>query len=133
MLTDDLGGAPLRGRRSATLVEQAPEALRIIEANRAALGLSEQTILVRGEVSAQLSRLTGPFDVVVADPPYRTADWEALLAAIAPLLAPEGVALFEHTRGESLPTEGAGWLLARTYAYGATLVARYERPAPPGS
>jgi 16S rRNA (guanine966-N2)-methyltransferase len=60
-----------RGAARVHLVEADPRALRVIRANVAALGLPGAQV-VAGRVDTVLARGPdgGPFDVVVADPPY---------------------------------------------------------------
>lgn len=117
-----------RGAKEAVLVERAADAQRIILANLEALGLSDRATLIRGEVLAKLKALSGPFDVVLADPPYRTVDWGQMLQAIQGpgLLSPQGVVLIEHAKGEDLPTESGQLRLVRGYQYGETHLALYH-------
>lgn len=86
-----------RGAASAVFVERDSGAAAVIEANIAASRLAgPAAIVVRSEVVAWLERggaaAHGPFDVVLADPPYADVDLlhrtlEALGAADAPLAA----------------------------------------------
>ncbi len=117
-----------RGARDAVLVERAADAQKVIQDNLQALGLGERATLVRGDVSGKLKALVGPFDVVLADPPYRTVDWSQLLQALQTpgLLAPGAVVLAEHARGEALPAACGSLTLARTYQYGETHLALYH-------
>lgn len=116
-----------RGAQEAVLVERAADAQKIIQDNLQALGLGDRATLVRGDALGKLRTLQGPFDVVLADPPYRTVDWSELLQALqtAGLLAPEAAVLVEHARGETLPAEAAALKLHRTYQYGETHLALY--------
>lgn len=116
-----------RGAREAVLVERSSEAQAIILDNLKTLGLGDRATLLRGDVMANLKTLKGPFDVVLADPPYRTVDWSDLLSSLqAPgLLSSEAVVLVEHARGEELPAECGALRLAKAYAYGETHLARY--------
>src|SRR5580658_9563682 len=61
-----------RGAESAILVESSREAIAVIRANIDALGLAGQASLVAGDVRRALARLVGagPFDLVLADPPW---------------------------------------------------------------
>jgi 16S rRNA (guanine966-N2)-methyltransferase len=64
--------AASRGARSVVLVEQAPAALRALRANVAGLDLAEVRAVpgsVQGFLDTTASPL-GPFDLVLADPPY---------------------------------------------------------------
>jgi 16S rRNA (guanine966-N2)-methyltransferase len=64
--------AASRGASSVVLVEQAPAALRALRSNVQALGLSQVRPVgasVQNVLDAEEPQL-GPFDVVLADPPY---------------------------------------------------------------
>ena len=67
-----------RGAAHATFVENAPAALRALEQNIEALGMSDQSTIVR----ADASRFTAatPFDIAFIDPPYTWDEWETLLS-----------------------------------------------------
>lgn len=75
-----------RGAASAVLVERARAAQQAIRDNIAAIGAAQVTLLPV-DVSRIVSRaLTGPFQVVVADPPYDEPD-AAVSSALAALVA----------------------------------------------
>jgi len=95
-----------RGAARATFVERTAAALETIEANLAAAGLAgPDAQVVRGEAIAWLKRSgaeVGPFEVIVADPPYdEPALLEAALSAISAagpdgILAARGVIVSKH-------------------------------------
>lgn len=116
-----------RGAQEAVLVERSSEAQAVILDNLKAMGLGDRATLIRGDALARLKNLDGPFDVVLADPPYRTVDWKDLLMALQRpgLLGPEATVLVEHARGEDLPAEIGAFRLAKAYRYGETHLARY--------
>src|ERR1700722_18144498 len=61
-----------RGATRATVVESSREALVALRANVASLGLQAHVRVVAGSVHASLARIgrDGPFDLVLADPPW---------------------------------------------------------------
>ncbi|MNX81253.1 hypothetical protein D3C86_1129360 [compost metagenome] len=65
--------------------------------------------------------------MVIADPPYRTEDWEKLLTALQRpgLLAPGAVVLLEHAKGETLPEAVGKAVCRRVYRYGLAQLALY--------
>nr|WP_276591737.1 16S rRNA (guanine(966)-N(2))-methyltransferase RsmD [Sphingomicrobium nitratireducens] len=95
-----------RGAAHATFVETDREALAAIRANLAALGAT-----ARGEVRAQsaekLPPVTAPFDLVLADPPYKVGSGNVVVEAVveAGWLAPGGWLAIETDRKEPV---GAG-------------------------
>lgn len=64
-----------RGAQFATFIDSDKEALHCIERNIAHLKVQNQTQILRGEAFAMLKRLEQQgqtFDIIYADPPYRT-------------------------------------------------------------
>jgi 16S rRNA (guanine966-N2)-methyltransferase len=88
-----------RGADRVVFVDQAPDAIRAIAANVAALGQEARAEIIRGEVAKVLPRLPrGAFALAFLDPPYRSAEAGRALAVLAPVLAPGAVVVVEHDR-----------------------------------
>lgn len=108
-------------------VDRSAEALALAAANLRALGLAARALLVRGDWGAALA---GPFDLVLANPPYVAAGelaglepevalheprealdggpdgldaYRAILPDLPRLLAPAGLACLEIGRGQEGP------------------------------
>ena len=97
--------------------ETTPPALR---ANLEACGLgADRAAVVVGDA---LGNLGGHHDLALLDPPYAFAGWDGLLAALD-----AEVAVCESD-AEIVPP--AGWAMARTKAYGGTVVTICTRGAP---
>jgi 16S rRNA G966 N2-methylase RsmD len=65
------------------------------------------------------------FDIALLDPPYdQSADAE--LAALADLLAPGGIAVFEHPRRRRAPEQAARLSRTREVTSGDSTLAFYE-------
>lgn len=114
-----------RGAAVAVLVERDRSALDAIAANLEATGLGPARAL-RGDVATVVGRpppAEGPFDIVLADPPYELDD-EDVASVLAQLgaqgwLAPGAVVAVERPSGAGLP---AGWVSTWERCYGDTLV-----------
>ncbi len=125
-----------RGAAHAVLVERDRRALQGLSQSVAELGLAER-VTVRPfdlERDPQVRRLgsDGPFDLVLADPPYaKAARVVPVLRALfeAGALAPEAFVVVEHAA--AAPPD-LGWLapVAR-YEYGDSIVVFATTPAPP--
>ena len=76
-----------RGASSAVFIERDRAALSALRENVAALGGTGGggLTVLPGDVAGVVGRLTGPFDVVVADPPYDLGT-DALLGVLTGLL-----------------------------------------------
>lgn len=122
-----------RGAASAVLVERDARVAKDIEASAASLGLAPQVTLLRTELSPHAAPKlpAGPFDVVLADPPYdRVTVAVALLLELAATqrLAPEALVMLEHRTGDASDVDGAlassssSLTLVSRYRYGETSV-----------
>jgi 16S rRNA (guanine966-N2)-methyltransferase len=91
-----------RGAASVTFIEQDPNAASTIRRNAEKLGALDQARIIRG--SALDLRRGEAFDLVFADPPYRTNCGSAVVAAVteADLLARGGWLSLETGRGEEV-------------------------------
>jgi len=113
-----------RGAASVVFVEQAPAALRVLQANLEALGAADRAEIVRGDALRFVAALEpGAFDLVLADPPYGKGFAETLARAF---LERRFAALFcmEHGPDDVLP-EHPG---ARTRRYGDTRLTFFPAP-----
>ncbi len=119
-----------RGAAGATFVERGADAVRALRDNVDAVGLGGT--VVRGDVArfvASAARAgTGPFDIVFVDPPYAMPDDAvvAILDAVAPLVAADGVVLV-HRRAGAPPLEPEFLRLQRSRRYGDGELSWYER------
>jgi 16S rRNA (guanine966-N2)-methyltransferase len=117
-----------RGALTALAVDADPRAVKIVEANAARVGL-EALEIHRLPLPAGLTRLTGPFDLVFADPPYGFDAYEDLLRGVAPLLAVDGEVAVEHSARRELPIEAGPLTRVDVRRYGESAVSFYRRGA----
>lgn len=123
-----------RGARRATLVESARPALAVLRSNVASLGVEHLVHVVAGHVGtpACAARLAsdGPFDLVLADPPWADVDSGEVATALAALaasgaLAPHATLVLEHSSRSQAP-EMAGLAREATRRYGDTALTFYK-------
>jgi 16S rRNA (guanine966-N2)-methyltransferase len=114
-----------RGAALAVVVERDRDALAAIVTNLEAMGMATRAEVVRGDVAAVLDGpppAGGPFDLILADPPYDLAD-EALTHVLERLragwLAPGALVVIERPAGAARPP---GWVSTWERCYGDTLV-----------
>lgn len=127
-----------RGSESVVFVENARAPLHLIAGNAQELKVTDRVKIISDEISETpgfWSKLTalGPFDIVLADPPYADG-WEMLLLEKAPweqLLAPEGIFCLEWGLKKSkiaeLPEKFPFLVKAREKKYGDSVLTTYER------
>jgi 16S rRNA (guanine966-N2)-methyltransferase len=114
-----------RGASHAAFVEVDERALAVLSRNVADLGVGDRCAVVPGRAETVIQRglLGGPFDLVLADPPYAELRGQRLLDALAgsSLLAPGARIVFQRDR-RTTPARGEGTPVdsVRTARYGRT-------------
>jgi 16S rRNA (guanine966-N2)-methyltransferase len=108
-----------RGAARATFVDRDERALQAVRTNLEHTRLADRATVVASDALRFLATNRGPFDVAVLDPPYAWTQWDELLAAV-----PVEFVVAESDR-EIDP--GARWMVARTRAYGSTVVSIFRR------
>ncbi len=121
-----------RGARHVVFVDSSAAAGRQLERARATLGCLDASRVLVGDVVALLDRggLGGPFDLILADPPYDSGEHDRFLAALGRhrVVAPHGRVVLEdeaQKTGVSAP-DPAGLTHVRRAAYGRSLLHFYE-------
>lgn len=112
-----------RGARQTVFVEQNPQAVRALEANIKALGVSDRAIVIRQDVRVYLKQ-SGFFAThIFCDPPYNSSLAEETLRLLAknPGLSLETVIVLEHASDQEITIPRA---LERkdSRAYGETAI-----------
>lgn len=107
-----------RGAATATAVDLDKWNFESIAKQCATLGVPVKTMA--GDVITVLKRLTEPFDVVYADPPYNYGQYADLVRAIGALPLPsDAIVAVEHRRGSTPFEENLGKLsVTRRAEYG---------------
>jgi 16S rRNA (guanine966-N2)-methyltransferase len=121
-----------RGAASVTFLELDDAVVQQIRRTAAELEVEAQVQMIRGEFGTQAvqRRLTGPYGLVLADPPYAGDGLHRLiLPALRGLLAPEGLLVLEVDRGAS-PPAAAGWRQVRSATYGRACLLFYRLDLP---
>ena len=98
--------AASRGARHVVLVESDRHAAEVIEKNASSIGADQECRVVRCAVEKARGplRASGPFDIVLADPPWKISS-EAIVVVpevMSELLAPGAVVVVGHVSSEVL-------------------------------
>lgn len=115
-----------RGAEYAVFVESDPKAARVIKENIATLGVAGQTEILRARAATAVSQppAGGPFDIVLADPPYSVAEDElaAVLGGLAAhgWYAPDATVVVERSRRAPEPPWVRPVTAERERRYGET-------------
>lgn len=95
-----------RGAARCVFVEKERAHAKVLQENIASLGCQEKCRLVVGEVDGAAWESEGPFELVLADPPYAASAVQELLGRLVErkLLKADAIVLVEHdpkvTQGE---------------------------------
>ncbi|MDN5344322.1 MAG: hypothetical protein PWQ18_433 [Clostridia bacterium] len=118
-----------RGAREVFFVESNRQALAVLKANLLTTGFAARGHIVAADVRRALGDLAGrglAFDLIFIDPPYRQGWGEVVLPAVAPLLAPAGLAILETATSEVGPKK-ADMVFKGRRVYGDTALNFYQR------
>ena len=122
-----------RGAARAVFVEKDGGAARVIAENLRRAGLSAQGEVVKRDAVAWLAdpagaASSGPFDVVLVDPPYADTDaLEHALELVGAQLAPGGVVIAKHFWRDAPPSDTGLLASVRERRFGETALTFYRR------
>ncbi len=122
--------AASRGAAAVTFVERDARTLRVLRENVETVAAPGVVVVGRPVRTALAGELPGaPFDLVLADPPYRTPadEVDAVLAALLAHLAPAAVVVVERDRRDAAPTWPDGLQAGEPRRYGNTVLHRADR------
>ncbi len=117
-----------RGEGTADFVEIDAGAAATIADNLAVTGCQARANLLRLTAERAAARLSGPYTLVLADPPYYDEDAPEVVrrTAASPLVDKETVLVFEHHRRRSARDELGPLRLYRSRRHGDTTVSIYR-------
>lgn len=119
-----------RGAKAAFGFECSPAAQKAILKNREACRAQDSFTLIQTAWEKGLSRLSGPFDIVFLDPPYRMRDaYQNVIKALSDggLLSEDCVIVMEYASNEDVPILPQGFQVYDIRKYGASSVAFAKR------
>jgi 16S rRNA (guanine966-N2)-methyltransferase len=112
-----------RGALAVVFCEARGEAIRTVRRNVELLGVDARCRVLPGRVLATLARgrVGGPFELILADPPYADQEVSTLLRCIhgRALLAPDGLIVLERARNTAAACV-PGLERIRSSVYGGT-------------
>lgn len=114
-----------RGAKRAVLVDSDRCAQAAIRRNLEALGYADRATLLPMDWRRALERLSGEFDLIFLDPPYRMPGAQDVLPALAPYLAEGACIAYEHDR--ALPPSAPGYTVMDFRAYGDTAISFFSK------
>jgi len=125
-----------RGARRVVFVENSESSLRMLRENVKRCGAPPEITVIPRNVWHFLrfpqGRPDTPFDILFADPPYRSGHIEKLLSLISQhgTLAAEGLLIVEHPSSAGLPLQVGRLLRFREVRYGDSALTFFEHVQP---
>jgi 16S rRNA (guanine(966)-N(2))-methyltransferase RsmD len=118
-----------RGEGTADFVDNDGTAANLITENLRATGFAPRAKLHRFDAKQAVSRLRGPFTLVLSDPPYYDDDaFEAARAVAESALVDDAtVIVVEHARRQEAPEALGPLPLYRSRRHGGTVVSIYAQ------
>lgn len=91
-----------RGAAAVTFVEMEGQVLKFARRNAEQFGVLDHCMFLRADAVAYVQRYTGPpFDLIVADPPYRLEAMERMPDLALPHVKEGGLFILEHDKNIS--------------------------------
>ncbi len=118
-----------RGAQRATIVDNAPAAVKVIHQNLEATGFADAAKVVQSDWKAFLTTCREKFHVIFLDPPYRGSMLENALETIAAIdiLSEHGIIICESPLDKELPDLAEPYEKGREYRYGKIKVTLYHK------
>jgi 16S rRNA (guanine966-N2)-methyltransferase len=118
-----------RGAEHCEFVERERAACAVIQENLRLTGFEDRARVHCMPVAGAVTRLQGPYTLILADPPYNDEQAVQSLAAFASagILAEDAVLVLEHGAQNEPPGELGGLSLVRVRRHGDSAAAIYAR------
>ncbi len=114
------------GAASAVFVEAEAACCTAILDSLSRTGFAARGTVVRGRLPAALRSLSGPFELILLDPPYDATGVAELLGELRPFAAANATIVYEHGSRYNPPERPNGLRLTERRVYGDSAVAFYS-------
>jgi 16S rRNA (guanine966-N2)-methyltransferase len=118
-----------RGAGWCDFVEKDARFCRIIRENLTAAGVEEKASVFCIPAERVLTKLSGEYSLVLADPPYAEEKADGVLQKLAAssLIGADAVILFEHSKRKTPPEVLGPFPLSTSRRHGDTVISIYRR------
>ena len=117
-----------RGAESCDFVDRDPAACAVIRENLRLTGFQDCAAVYALPAASALQRLSGPYTLVLADPPYQDTEATGVLGVLAgsSLVSEDGVLVLEHSAREEPRVELGRFSLVSVRRHGDSAVSIYR-------
>lgn len=118
-----------RGAAQVDFVERDARMSAVVRENLKAAGFADHAHVYNVEVARAMAFLSGPYDVILMDPPYAEADRDAVIGRVltSGLVGPGTAVVVEHAHRRPLPQTLGGFHAVRQRRYGDTAITIYRK------
>ncbi|MEW6409646.1 MAG: 16S rRNA (guanine(966)-N(2))-methyltransferase RsmD [Nitrospirota bacterium] len=118
-----------RGAGGVVFVENGFQSRKIIEENLSLTGLGERAEVFGMKAERFVETTNEKFDIVFADPPYRTGEVNIILEKLSrcDIINQEGLLIVEHFKKKYLPGNIGEMKRLKEYRYGDTYLSVYKK------
>lgn len=116
-----------RGASHCVFVDSSRESVAVIKENLKSTDLFKLASVAEMDAVRYVTRSSGTFDFIYADPPYRKGTCGEILPYLYDRLNAGGFAALETEKGCPMPPECNGLTLKKCYNYGSTSIWLYEK------
>jgi 16S rRNA (guanine966-N2)-methyltransferase len=116
-----------RGAAWCDFVEKDARACQLVRENLELAGFAQDAAVFCLAAERALTKLTGEYSLILADPPYQDEEAEGALRTIAAssLVGPDAIILLEHSKRKA-PPDLAPLRLAASRRHGDTVISIYR-------
>lgn len=118
-----------RGAAHCDFVDSSPAAMKIVQENVKACGLTGRAQFHQKDFMPFLAGAAGKYDLIFLDPPYASGDLERALERIADIdiVSGNGIIICESPADHRLPALPSPYEKGRDYRYGKIKLTLYRR------
>ena len=116
-----------RGAKSAVLVDNSENSIRVINKNIEICSFSDKAKVVKSDFSAFCAMSRDIFDIAFLDPPYHEGILTSAIKSVLPHMSDYGLIVCEHPSDVKLESEIGGFKVIKTYSYGKINVTVYRK------
>lgn len=121
-----------RGAAHATIVDNAPAAVRLIRENLRRTRLQDRAVVVQQDFEQFLRTTKERYDLIFLDPPYAEKFLETSIRLISEIdiLSNGGIIICERPAANDFSIQRPGLIPSKDYRYGKTAIKLFRKPYP---
>lgn len=117
-----------RGAKKCYFCDNSRESINLVKTNIKKCGASDKSVVLAGDYTKTLTRISDKADIFFLDPPYAAGLYEKCLEMIESLdlLSDDGIIIAEHGVRDYVPEQVGNLYLVKERKYGKIVVSIYQ-------